>query len=125
MPCQQLDGASGFYVVRYNPFVYHTDLGGMTPGSACESNVVPISNVTNDCPYSQTPPARAKCVSDDSPLVKAGGLNRFHSLFVLPNQVSGVHSWHVTEPSAGHPSVLSLMEGSRSTRSGPSRGPTT
>jgi phosphatidylinositol-3-phosphatase len=57
VPCQQFDSASGLYVVRHNPFAYYTDLGGTTPGSACETHVVPIANLTNDYPYSQTPPA--------------------------------------------------------------------
>jgi phosphatidylinositol-3-phosphatase len=57
VPCQQFDSTSGLYVVRHNPFAYYSDLGGTTPGSACEQHVVPIANLTNDYPYSQTPPA--------------------------------------------------------------------
>jgi len=57
VPCQQFDSASGLYVVRHNPFVYYSDLGGTTPGSACMQHVVPIANLTNDYPYAQTPPA--------------------------------------------------------------------
>jgi hypothetical protein len=55
--CQQNDSLSGLYVVRHNPFVYYSDLGGRTNGSACMTHVVPIANLTNDYPYSQTPPA--------------------------------------------------------------------
>jgi uncharacterized protein YjbI with pentapeptide repeats len=57
VPCQQFDSASGLYVVRHNPFVYYSDLGGTTPGSPCMENVVPIANLTNDYPYATTPPA--------------------------------------------------------------------
>jgi phosphatidylinositol-3-phosphatase len=55
--CQQNDSASGLYVERHNPLVYYSDLGGNTPGSPCMTHVVPIANLTNDYPFSQTPPA--------------------------------------------------------------------
>lgn len=54
-PCQQNN--TGLYVVRHNPLVYYSDLGGTTPGSSCMTHVVPIANLTNDYPYSETPPA--------------------------------------------------------------------
>jgi phosphatidylinositol-3-phosphatase len=53
--CQETN--SGNYAVRHNPFPYYTDLGGNTPGSACMTHVLPIANLTNDYPYSTTPPA--------------------------------------------------------------------
>jgi hypothetical protein len=55
VPCQQYD--SGLYVERHNPFVYYTDLGGNTTGSACRTHVLPIANLTQDYPYNSTPPA--------------------------------------------------------------------
>ncbi len=56
VPCQEYNSANGLYVVRHNPFPYYSDLGGDTPGSACETHVLPIANLTADYPYSQTPP---------------------------------------------------------------------
>jgi hypothetical protein len=55
--CQQTDSLNGLYVVRHNPFVYYSDLGGRTAGSACMTHVVPIDNLTNDYPYAAVPPA--------------------------------------------------------------------
>ena len=54
VPCQTYE--SGLYVERHNPFVYYSDLGGTTPGSVCETHVLPIANLTQDFPYNQTPP---------------------------------------------------------------------
>ncbi len=56
-PCEQNNSANGLYAVKHNPFAYYSDLGGDTPGSACMTHVVPIANLTNDYPFSQTPPA--------------------------------------------------------------------
>jgi phosphatidylinositol-3-phosphatase len=55
VPCQEYNSA--LYVVKHNPFPYYSDLGGTTPGSACETHVLPIANLTNDYPFAQTPPA--------------------------------------------------------------------
>lgn len=54
VPCQTYN--SNLYVVRHNPFPYYSDLGGTSPGSVCETHVLPIANLTQDYPYSQTPP---------------------------------------------------------------------
>jgi len=54
VPCQEY--SSGLYVVRHNPFPYYSDLGGNASGSACDTHVLPIANLTQDFPYSATPP---------------------------------------------------------------------
>jgi phosphatidylinositol-3-phosphatase len=54
VPCQTYN--SNLYVVRHNPFPYYSDLGGTTAGSVCETHVLPITNLTQDFPYSQNPP---------------------------------------------------------------------
>jgi phosphatidylinositol-3-phosphatase len=55
VPCQTTTTA--LYAVKHNPFPYFSDLGVDTPGSACETHVLPIANLTQDYPYSATPPA--------------------------------------------------------------------
>jgi phosphatidylinositol-3-phosphatase len=55
VPCQTYNG--GLYAVRHNPFPYYTDLGPNVAGSACDTHVLPIANLTNDYPYKETPPA--------------------------------------------------------------------
>jgi phosphatidylinositol-3-phosphatase len=54
VPCQTYN--SNLYVVRHDPFPYYSDLGGTTAGSACETHVLPIANLSQDYPYSATPP---------------------------------------------------------------------
>jgi phosphatidylinositol-3-phosphatase len=49
---------SGLYVVRHNPFPFYSNLGpNTTATSPCDSHDVPIANLTQDYPYSATPPA--------------------------------------------------------------------
>jgi phosphatidylinositol-3-phosphatase len=55
VPCQTY--GAGLYVPRHNPFTYYSDLGPGVNGSACDTHDIPIANLTNDYPYSQTPPA--------------------------------------------------------------------
>jgi len=54
VPCQTYN--SNLYVVRHNPFPFYSDLGGTAPGSECETHVQPIANISQDYPYSATPP---------------------------------------------------------------------
>jgi len=54
VPCQTYE--SNLYVERHNPFVYYSDLGLTAPGSVCETHVLPIANLSQDYPYSATPP---------------------------------------------------------------------
>jgi phosphatidylinositol-3-phosphatase len=55
VPCQTT--TVGDYAVRHNPFPYYTDLQPGVPGGACETHDLPIANLTDDFPYSATPPA--------------------------------------------------------------------
>jgi phosphatidylinositol-3-phosphatase len=55
VPCQTT--SVGLYAVKHNPFPYYSDLGGPTPGSECYQHALPIANLTQDYPYSATPPA--------------------------------------------------------------------
>jgi phosphatidylinositol-3-phosphatase len=55
LPCQDVD--SGLYDFDHNPFPSYQDLGGNATGSVCSTHVLPIANLTDDFPYSSTPPA--------------------------------------------------------------------
>lgn len=48
---------TGPYVVKHMPFPYYADLQPGLAGGPCATHVLPIANLTNDFPYSQTPPA--------------------------------------------------------------------
>jgi phosphatidylinositol-3-phosphatase len=54
-PCQEK--SAGEYAVKHMPFPYFSDLGGNASGSVCSTHVLPIANLTDDYPYSATPPA--------------------------------------------------------------------
>jgi phosphatidylinositol-3-phosphatase len=55
VPCQEYN--SGNYAVRHNPFPYYSDLEPNVTGGPCDTHVLPIANLTDDYPYSTTPPA--------------------------------------------------------------------